>query len=149
MALDPSRVSRNIKRTVQTYLESVGIGAPILFDGRKPLPSDPAWVEPEWKRLNETELGNFEKQASWNLFLDCWSWRKADPFAGELDDLVDKLKAACRDKRVPLLDYSNPEDPQSTGYYVRLKLDGDDALDKSDRVQGRALHVTVGWLMRS
>ncbi len=147
--MDPSRVSQNIKRTVQKYLEGAGLGAPILFDGRKALPSEPAWVDPEWKALNETDLGNFEKQASWNLFLDCWSWRSTDTYGGTLDALADRLKDACRDKRVPLLDYSDPGNPAATGYFVRLRIDGDDPLDKTDRVQGRAIHVAVGWLMRS
>ncbi len=147
--MDPSRVSQNIKRTVQAYLEGAIVGAPILFDGRKPLPSEPAWIDPEWKALNETDLGNYEKQASWNLFLDCWSWRSTDTFGGMLDALADRLKEACRDRRVPLLDYSDPENPAPTGYFVRLRIAGDDQLDRTDRVQGRAIHIAVGWLMRS
>lgn len=145
-----TQTSQNIKRSVQEYLAGLSLGAPLLFDTiLDQVPTSGAWVDAVWRRRNLTHMASPQKRAEWVLTLDCWSRIADDPLQATLDALVDAVIDGCRDKRIDLKSYAVPAAPVSTGYYVRLQVDGDDQLPNTDLVNGRSVSVAVQYHERT
>lgn len=142
--------TQNIKRSVQEYLDGAGLGVPIFYDeSQRPLPTDGAWLDARWATITPTDMASPEKLQQWLLFLDCWSRLKSDEFGGVLDTLADNARLKFRDKWLPLYDYSDPASPVDTGFFIRLRITGDDPLPTTDLVRGRSLTVECSYIERS
>lgn len=142
--------SQNIKRSVQEYLAGLSLGAPLLFDAiLEQVPFSGVWVDAVWRKRTVTQAASPDKRVSWVLTLDCWSRIKDDPLQADLDTLADEVLGACRDKYIPLWDYTDPSSPVDTGFFVRLQVDGDDPLPNTDLVNGRSVSVSVQYAERS
>lgn len=142
--------TQNIKRSVQEYLDGAGLGIPLYYDeSQVPLPTDGAWIDVRWGSLINLDMASPQKRSTWVLFLDCWSRLKSDPLGGTLDALADETRLKFRDKFIPLYDYTDPALPVATGFFIRLKLTGDDQLPTTDLVRGRSLTVEVSYIERS
>lgn len=142
--------TQNIKRSVQEYLESAGLGVPLFYDeSQTPLPEDGAWIDVRWGSITGEDMASPQKRQTWLLFLDCWSRLKDDPLGGLLDTLGDDTRLKFRDKWIPLYDYTDPASPVDTGLFVRLSVMGDDSMPTTDLVRGRSLTVETQYIERS
>lgn len=151
MANEATRVSQNVKRSVQKAIAAAGFGVPVLFE--EVYTADPgfdAWIDVHWTKRSVEKLTGGEAQVTWPVVLDVWSRISTDKLGGDLDALADTVLAWIRDRYVDLLDYSTPSAPVETGVKVRVSQQpgGDDPLPITDIVRGRSLTAEVVYFER-
>jgi hypothetical protein len=132
MALDPTQVVNNVKRSFNAYV-SAGLGpATINFD-QDPFEADglESWYSVRYTSYSTEPSGMGEMieddESTKGRFhvvgCEVSAWRRDDPQRAELGGMADELIALCEEPSITLYDYADPENPQECGkVYLRPRL---------------------------
>lgn len=149
MPSNPSWLTQNIKRSVQSYLTAQIPTATFIFDDkRETVPVSGQWINARWGKITPTDLAGGSKVQKEILILDLWSRMISDPLCAALDALADTLRGVCTDPWVALKDYTIPSAPVDSGFKIRLSIKGDDPMPATNLVFGRSLVLEARYIER-
>lgn len=101
----------------------------------------------DWLKRSGTQFADV-RQVAWPLQLTVLAKITPDPYGVTVDDVVSEIAPGFRVARIPILDYTDVENPVATPYsLIALDVDDDDLSD-GDTTQAVAITIEFQYFER-